>query len=209
MTTNNNIIDDKPPLILEGEQEIIFNDEKSAGFTVGRQNAIVRKTGEKLRMYTVSTANKATGVVCVVNKQFRTGRKYLLARHWRVSTKKWHWEFPRGMGIAGESPEETAIRELNEETGLKNYSIIAVLQKIYADTGILCGDIAVVHISIPCPIYENTADNINMSNETDWELSNLCWFSFSEITEMIKNNEIDDGITLSAWCIYCNKILLE
>lgn len=207
MTTNNNIIDDKPPLILEGEQEIIFNDEKSAGFTVGHQNAIVRKTGEKLRMYTVSTANKATGVVCVVNKQFRTGRKYLLARHWRVSTKKWHWEFPRGMGIAGESPEGTALREMREETGIKNYSYVNILQKIYADTGVLSGDIAVAHISVP--FISEEKENSKPNAKTDWKLSNLRWFSFTEITDMIKNNEIDDGITLSAWCIYCNKILLE
>lgn len=207
MTTNNNIIDDKPPLILEGEQEIIFNDEKSAGFTVGRQNAIVRKTGEKLRMYTVSTANKATGVVCVVNKQFRTGRKYLLARHWRVSTKKWHWEFPRGMGALSETLEETAIRELREETGFKNYSNITILQKIYADTGIISGDIAVAHISVP--FISKEKENSKLNAETDWELSNLCWFSSDEIANMIKNNEIDDGITLSAWCIYCNNILLK
>lgn len=200
----NNIIDDKPPLILEGKQKNIFKDKESADFTVNCQDVIVRKNNKKLRMYSISTADEITGAVCVVSRMFETCNKYLLARHWRVGTKKWHWEFPRGMGIKGESPEETALREMREETGLKNYSHVNILQKIYADTGIICGDIAVADIPISC-----SANEENKENETDWELSNLCWFSSDEITNMIKNNEIDDGITLSAWCIYCNNILLK
>lgn len=200
-------IDDKPPLILEGERKIIFKDEESADFTVNCQNVIVRKSNKQLRMYSISTANEITGAVCVVSRMFETFSKYLLARHWRVSTKKWHWEFPRGMGIAGESPEGTALREMREETGIKNYLHVNILQKIYADTGVLSGDIAVAHISVP--FISEEKENSKPNAKTDWELSNLRWFSFTEITDMIKNNEIDDGITLSAWCIYCNKILLE
>lgn len=199
-------IDDKPPLILEGERKIIFKDEESADFTVNCQNVIVRKSNKQLRMYSISTANEITGAVCIINKIFKTCSKYLLARHWRISTKKWHWEFPRGMGTAGESPEETALREMREETGIKNYSHVNILQKIYADTGVLNGDIAVAHISIP---FISKEEENSKLNETDWELSNLCWFSSDEITSMIKNNEIDDGITLAAWGIYYNKILLK
>lgn len=236
-----NIIDDEPPLILEGNQKVIYQDEKSADFTVNCQNVTVRKDGKKLRMYTVSTANKVTGAVCIVsrkskdrcstcndvlqnssgvNQSVRNGlinnNEYLLARHWRISTKKWHWEFPRGMGMLGENPVETALRELREETGIKNYSHVTILQKIYADTGIICGDIAVADISIPCAkedveegAEEGAKIDAEKNFETDWELSNLCWFSFDEIVNMIKNNKIDDGITLAAWCIYCNNNLLQ
>ena len=234
-----NIIDDEPPLILEGDQKVIYRDEKSADFTVNCQNVTVRKGGKKLRMYTVSTANKVTGAVCVVSRKSKdkcstsndvlqsssdvnqsahnsliNNNEYLLARHWRISTKKWHWEFPRGMGMLGENPVETALRELREETGIKNYSHVTILQKIYADTGIICGDIAVADISIPCAKEEagevsgdGAKIDAKKNFETDWELSNLYWFSFDEIVNMIKNNKIDDGITLAAWCIYCNNNL--
>ncbi|HLR36932.1 MAG TPA: NUDIX domain-containing protein, partial [Chitinophagaceae bacterium] len=37
------------------------------------------------------------------------------------------WDLPKGKMEAGEKPEETAIREVTEETGLKNISIVKKL----------------------------------------------------------------------------------
>lgn len=36
-----------------------------------------------------------------------------------------HWDFPRGLIEKNESEEETALREINEETGIKNIKIIS------------------------------------------------------------------------------------
>jgi len=45
--------------------------------------------------------------------------KYLIL-HYRWG----HWEFPRGHQEAGETQQETALREINEETGLTDIRII-------------------------------------------------------------------------------------
>ena len=45
--------------------------------------------------------------------------KYLLLKYHRG-----HWEFPRGHQEAGETPIETALREIQEETGLIDVEII-------------------------------------------------------------------------------------
>jgi 8-oxo-dGTP pyrophosphatase MutT (NUDIX family) len=47
-------------------------------------------------------------------KRFRGEWKVLFVKH-----GKGHWALPKGHAEEGEKPEETAIRELEEETGLK------------------------------------------------------------------------------------------
>ena len=54
-----------------------------------------------------------------------------------------HWEFARGHGEEGESEEETVIREIEEETGIKNFKIIPgfkghsklIFRRVYGLTG--------------------------------------------------------------------------
>lgn len=52
-------------------------------------------------------------------KKYRGTWRVLLVKH-----GKKHWAFPKGHGEKNESPEETAIRELKEETGLDLVSFL-------------------------------------------------------------------------------------
>lgn len=52
---------------------------------------------------------KSCGIVLVNDKG-----EYLILRH-----RPGHWDFPKGHVEAGETEEETALREILEETGLK------------------------------------------------------------------------------------------
>jgi 8-oxo-dGTP diphosphatase len=54
----------------------------------------------------------ATGAACAV---FDDGGQVLLVKH---TYGRENWELPGGLGEPGESPDETAARELLEETGL-------------------------------------------------------------------------------------------
>lgn len=42
-----------------------------------------------------------------------------------------HWDIPKGKMEAGESPDETAIREVGEECGIRNLKIVKPLQSTY------------------------------------------------------------------------------
>jgi bis(5'-nucleosidyl)-tetraphosphatase len=52
----------------------------------------------------------SAGIILVRKEE--GGWKYLLLRAFRA------WDFPKGEGLAGESPLETAVRETREETGI-------------------------------------------------------------------------------------------
>ncbi len=56
------------------------------------------------------------GAVIVVAR-LQPGNKLLLVRQYRPPVEAWTLEFPAGLVDNGESPEQTALRELREETG--------------------------------------------------------------------------------------------
>ncbi|HPC31040.1 MAG TPA: NUDIX domain-containing protein [Candidatus Paceibacterota bacterium] len=57
------------------------------------------------------------------------GREYLLLHYPSLKEGKDYWEFPKGHLEGKEKPEEAAIRELEEETGLKIKKLIPGFKK--------------------------------------------------------------------------------
>lgn len=171
---------------------IVYREQGGVDFTVARADVRDIRTDQRFPMHYVSVKRGRTGAVCVAE---RNGR-LLLARHWRLAINAWEWEFPRGMGEAGEDPARTAIRELKEETGLSTSPAQATcLQHMHADAGVLQDDIAVVRIAL-------TGYDDPTVTETDWELTEQTWCTPEQIDGMIERGEIADGITLAAYTIW-------
>lgn len=184
--------DAQPPLEVLGT-EAVFKEHGGADFTVTRANVRNRHDGTLFSLHYASVKHGIPGAVCVVEHAGRL----LLARHWRASIESWEWEFPRGMGKSGETPEQTAIRELQEETAITaSVGQTHCLQHIHADAGVLKDDIAIVHITVPHGTFSENG------NEDDWELASLTWFTFEEIDAMIANGDIIDGVTLAAYIVW-------
>ena len=98
------------------------------------------------------------------------------------------------MGEPGETPEQTALREFHEETGLHaDADSAAVLQRMHADTGVMKDSIAVVGLNV---------SEVTPDAGRDWELSHLTWCSVQTMDQMIAAGSIADGITLAAYTIW-------
>ena len=64
-----------------------------------------------------------------------SGDRILVNREYRMAMAQWIYNFPAGLIDPGESPEESAKRELWEETGLRIVRIDDVLDNSYSAVG--------------------------------------------------------------------------
>ena len=121
-------------------------------------------------------------IVCEMND------KILLVKQFRYPYGKELYELPAGKLNEGESPEQTAIRELEEEGGV----IAERVEKMFE--------------VYPTPAYTNEiiriyrAINVRKSTQhlDDDEFLECCWFDKDTLREMIKKGEIKDAKTLIA-----------
>lgn len=71
-------------------------------------------------------------ILIVTNEE---GDKLLISKEFRMATGLWVYNFVAGLIDPGETPEESARRELREETGLELVEITDVLDKSIAAIG--------------------------------------------------------------------------
>ena len=114
--------------------------------------------------------------------------KVLLVKQFRYPYKKVIYEIPAGKVNAGETPEQTALRELKEEGGIiaeKAEKLFDVypspgyteeIIRIYKAEGLTQGEVKL-------------DDDEFLSGE---------WFNLSTLKKMVDNNEIKDAKTLIA-----------
>lgn len=77
-----------------------------------REDDVVRPDGED-GIYGVITTRVATGVVAVTDDD-----RVVLVGQWRYPLERYSWEVVEGGTDDGETPEQAAARELQEEAGL-------------------------------------------------------------------------------------------
>ncbi|MBR3738914.1 MAG: NUDIX hydrolase [Clostridia bacterium] len=76
---------------------------------------------------------QANAVVMVLTDE--SGERILVNREFRMAMAQWIYNFPAGLIDPGESAEESARRELWEETGLRLVKIDNVLDNSYSAVG--------------------------------------------------------------------------
>ena len=77
--------------------------------------------------------HRANAVVMVLTDE--SGERILVNREYRMAMAQWVYNFPAGLIDASETPEESAARELWEETGLTLTRVDDVLDNSYSAVG--------------------------------------------------------------------------
>ena len=76
---------------------------------------------------------QADSVVMILTDE--SGERILVSREYRMAMAQWIYNFPAGLIDQGETPEESARRELREETGLTLTHIDDILDNSYSAIG--------------------------------------------------------------------------
>lgn len=156
---------------------------------------IIDRAGEEVKNYLVvapktTGKNLVTGVAILPIIDGQVG----LIRIYRPAIRNYSWEIPHGFVDDGEDEETSALRELQEETGLlADPGCIFSMGYITPDTGILA---ARVHLFLADDCYAKR----QIKNELG--LREFRFFPVDEFEMMINRSEIQDTFTLAAWCKY-------
>ncbi|MEU8829383.1 NUDIX hydrolase [Streptomyces sp900116325] len=100
------------------------------------------------------------------------GGKVLMARR-RAAEGEISWVFPGGAIEAGESPEEAAVREADEETGLKVEAVTALGDRVHPKSGVPMHYVAVRLVGGEARVAD------------DEELDAVAWISHAEIAAYV------------------------
>ena len=135
--------------------------------------------------------NKTEAVIIIAKME--PSKRYIIIRQFRPPTNSYILEFPAGLVDKGEAPDQTAIRELSEETGY-----VGVVQKIsprlYSSPGILSEAVSFAHIKVD----ENLSENLSPKARNEpGEFITVFKKSLNEISDFF-NQEFSHGVKFDA-----------
>lgn len=116
------------------------------------------------------------------------GDKVLLVRQFRYAYKENLWEVPAGKLNPNEDPKLTAVRELEEECGIKAERV-ELLFEVYPTPG---------YTNEIIRIYKAFGLEKGEVHLDDGEFLESKWIEKDRLKQMIKNGEIKDAKTLIA-----------
>lgn len=132
------------------------------------------------------------------------GQNVLLVRQYRLLLNRLGLEVPGGKVESGETPEEAAIKECFEETGIKCKNIRPLLHYHPGTDGV---------DNKTFLFYANEFDELGEIMDKT-EIVSFVWIPFPECMEMIRKGQIVDGLTIMTLFSYallrdCGKVTEE
>lgn len=161
----------------------------SDGSYISRYNVTYETIDHKKKVYEMISRDKNItdyvalserpddAVVLIIHD--RSGDRILLNREFRMAVGRPVFNFPAGLIDPGEEFEESARRELKEETGLDLVSIEEVLFDSYSAVGFS-------NEKNKCII--GIADGKFAPSSSTFEEIDAAWYTRSEVRELLKNN---------------------
>lgn len=160
------------------------NGQKKVYEMISRNNAVT--SHEEL------IAHKPDAVVLIMHDE--SGDKILLNREFRLATGEWVYNFPAGLIDPGEKPEESAKRELWEETGLDLVSVDDIIPLSYSAVGFSNETNVCVVGKALGSFRESTSDVEEIEPG---------WYTKSEVKELIANQPF--AARTQAYCYLWSK----
>ena len=145
--------------------------------TVDNQKKVYEIISRKKDMETYEAlhGDKPDAVVIIATNE--TGDKLLVNKEFRLAVGDWVYNFPAGLIDPGEKPQESARRELREETGLELYEIDDFIGPSYSAVG-FSNEINVC-------VVGKARGEFRPSTSTVEEIT-PCWLTRQELRELLK-----------------------
>ncbi len=145
--------------------------------TVDNQEKIYEIISRKKNLDTFEQLHGKSADAVVIIATNETGDKILINREFRLAPGEWVYNFPAGLIDAGETPQESAKRELMEETGLTLYEIDDFINTSYSAVG-FSNEINVC-------VVGKARGEFRPSTSTVEEIT-PCWLTRQELRELLK-----------------------
>lgn len=124
----------------------------------------------------------------------KSGERLLLNKEFRLALGDWVINFPAGLIDAGETPEESAKRELKEETGLDLVKITDILPLSYSAIGFS-------NESNVCVL--GIAEGTFQESTSDVEEIEAGWYTKEEVRKLMQNETF--AARTQAYCYLWSK----
>ena len=135
--------------------------------------------------------NNAEAVIMIAKME--PSKRYIIIRQFRPPTNSYLLEFPAGLVDKGETRDQTAIRELSEETGYVG-EVQKISPRLYSSPGILSEAVSFAHMQVDENLPENQRPKTH--NEPG-EFITVFKKSVDEISEFF-SQEISHGVKFDA-----------
>lgn len=184
-------------LMIETDARKIAKYEMESGKTIGvvyqspYTMMVVDLVSCNGRCFTYERSLPTVARGAVVSMPMYNGR-FVLLRQFRHAMREMQYGFPRGFGEIGYSAAENLKKEISEEIGAE-VTDCRLLGEVVSNSG-LSGEKVSVYF---CEVTEP------QSKKGYEEIDAMLTVSRPELESMIRNGEINDGFTLSAYALYC------
>lgn len=135
---------------------------------------------------------KPDAVVIIATDE--AGEKILLNKEFRLAVGDWVYNFPAGLIDPGEEPQQSAVRELWEETGLELYEIDDVIGLSYSAVG-FSNETNVCIVGKARGAFRESTSTV--------EEIEAGWYTKAEIRELLKCNRF--AARTQAYCYMWSK----
>ena len=168
---------------MKNKPEIISRRNISCGNWINLGIIDYRDSRSETRSWEYVSRNKCSGAVAVIAVTKQTN-SLILIKQYRPPAEKYTIEFPAGLIENGDSAEETAIRELYEETGYIG-KIKKITPPAYSSPGLTSETISLAVMEIDEYSEENRNPVQHLEESEDIEVLNI---KISDLGEFIERS---------------------